>query len=520
MKALASRLLLALALPLSPAVAGADPGRTPAPPTLAYSIDLNRRADDLFHVTLRVKGLQPANAIYQFASTAPGTYQVMNIGRYVKSFQAFDANGRSVPVEQVSVNQWKLSAPGRVRTIRYAITETWDSPLDHPIYKMCGTSLEADNVLINPHAVLGYPEGLQANPVRLRLAYPAAWKVGTALHRGPDGVYVADSYDQLVDSPILLGRLTRARLAVTGVPVEIYAYSQSGKITAAKLLTAMTGMLNAAGHFLGRLPVDRYTFLYHFGDASAGAWEHSYSSEYVLQDGEYTDSVGRKVTDIAAHEFFHVVTPLNIHSEIIEHFNFVTPVPSRHLWLYEGTTEWAAHAMQLRAGLNSPEEYLAEQIKKMRIDRHAFDSTYSLGELALTSYSDSGQAQYGNIYMRGALTAGLLDIRLLELSHGQRGLQDLIVDLTHHFGKRRAFPDSTFVDTLVAMTSPEIRDFFDRYVWDSQHLPMKEYYAKLGITLVEDEKGEPARFEIDPNPTEEQRTLRDAWLGRKPRASS
>jgi hypothetical protein len=58
------------------------------------------------------------------------------------------------------------------------------------------------------------------------------------------------------------------------------------------------------------------------------------------------------VTDIAAHEFFHVVTPLNIHSEIIEHFNFVmTPVPSRHLWLYEGTTEWAAHAMQLRAGL-------------------------------------------------------------------------------------------------------------------------------------------------------------------------
>ena len=55
----------------------------------------------------------------------------------------------------------------------------------------------------------------------------------------------------------------------------------------------------------------------------------------------------------------------------------------------------------------------------MQIDRQAFDSTYSLRELALTSYSDSGQAQYGNIYMRGALTAGLLDIRLLELSHGR-----------------------------------------------------------------------------------------------------
>ena len=142
---------------------------------------------------------------------------------------------------------------------------------------------------------------------------------------------------------------------MTGVPVEIYAYSRTGKIQAPQLLNAMDDMLEAAGKFLGRLPVDRYTFLYHFEDQSAGAWEHSVSSEYVFQESEFTDSLGRYLTDIAAHEFFHIVTPLNIHSEIIEHFNFVTPVPSQHLWLYEGTTEWAAHAMQLRAGLKRPE---------------------------------------------------------------------------------------------------------------------------------------------------------------------
>ena len=128
-------------------------------------------------------------------------------------------------------------------------------------------------------------------------------------------------------------------------------------------------------------------------------------------------------------------------------------------------------------------------IQKMKLDRTSFDSTYSLKELALTSYSDSGQAQYGNIYMRGALTAGLLDIRLLELSHGQRGLQDLILELTQRYGKRRAFPESTFVDTLVALTDPSIRQFFDDYVLAAHHLPIKEYYEKLGIHLIEDEKG-------------------------------
>jgi predicted metalloprotease with PDZ domain len=302
--------------------------------------------------------------------------------------------------------------------------------------------------------------------------------------------------------------------------VEIFTYSKTDKIKSAQLLGAMDDMLQAAGRFLGKLPVDRYTFLYHFEDKPAGAWEHSLSSEYVLAEGEFTDSVGQFVTDIAAHEFFHIVTPLNIHSEIIEHFNFVTPVPSQHLWLYEATTEWAAHAMQLRAGLKSPEEYLKKIIQKMQIDRAKYDSTYSLRELALTSYSDSGQIQYGNIYMRGALTIGLLDIRLLELSDGTRGLQDVIADLTRKFGKRRAFPESTFVDTVVAVTYPEIRDFFDRYIWDSQRLPIAEYYGKLGIRLVESPDGTPIRFQIDSAATPAQLRLRDAWLGRKPRPAS
>jgi predicted metalloprotease with PDZ domain len=504
-------LLLAALLPSTAPAQGAP---------LSYAINLNNRADDLFKVTLTVRGLTAENAVYQFASTAPGTYEVMNIGRFVKSFDAFDGRGRKVPVEQISVNQWKLSNAPRVRTIRYTVGETWNTTLDHPIYLMCGTTIDANHVLINPHAVIGYPTGMQTTPVRLRLSYPTGWKVGTALDRAKDGAYIAKDFDQLVDSPILLGRLTSAQTSVTGVPVAIYTYSRTGKITSPQLLGAMNGMLEAAGRFLGTLPVSRYTFLYDFDEKPAGAWEHSFSSEYVLKESEFTDSVGRYVTDIASHEFFHVVTPLNIHSEIIEHFNFVTPVPSEHLWLYEGTTEWAAHTMQLRAGLKTPEQYLATMIKKMKIDRANFDSTYSLKELSLTSYSDSGQAQYGNIYMRGAITAGLLDIRLLELSHGQRGLQDLILELAHRFGKRRAFPDSTFIDTLVTMTDPAIRQFFDDYVLSAHHLPVKEYYEKLGIHLIEDEKGNPLRFEIDPNPTPDQLLLREAWLGRKPHGAT
>ncbi len=102
-------------------------------PTLSYAVDLNDRADDQFHVSMVVSGLGPDNAILQFASTAPGTYQVMDVGRYVSELHAFSSDGTELGVEQVSTNQWRLDDPAAVSEIRYSIAETWDTPVDeHP----------------------------------------------------------------------------------------------------------------------------------------------------------------------------------------------------------------------------------------------------------------------------------------------------------------------------------------------------------------------------------------------------
>lgn len=450
-------------------------------PTLQYEVNLNDRKDDQFKVTLHVTGLTADNAVYQFASTAPGTYQVMDIGRYVRAFKALDGKGKEVATQQVSTNQWKLSQPEKVRTITYSIAETWDTPVtEHKPYNMCGTSIEADHVLINGQGVFGYPTGLQGNPLTVKLAYPAEWMVGTALDKNDNGAFVADNYDRMVDSPILLGRLTKATTNVAGAQVDLYTYSKTDKIKSDQLLTNMQAMLNAAGQFLKQLPVKRYTFLYHFEDQDWGAWEHSYSSEYVVREDEFSKKLADNMTSIAAHEFFHVVTPLNIHSEIIQQFNFVTPTPSEHLWLYEGVTEWASDAMQLRGGIMDLPTYFGELTQKIGQDK-SMDTTYSLSKLGLTCYTDEGQRQYGNIYARGALVAGLLDIRLLELSGGKRGLREVINELATTYGPNRAFPEKDFFAIFTQKTYPEIADFFNRYVKATEPLPFADYYGKLGI---------------------------------------
>lgn len=451
----------------------------PAP--LVYEVDLLNRADDRFKVTLMVDGLKPENAVYQFASTAPGTYQVMDIGRFVHDFKAFDKKGKELPTEQVSTNQWKIQNPEQVRRIQYQIAETWDTPVKKDvIYRMCGTSIEQDHALINGQGVFGFPQGMQASPIAVKINYPADWKAGSALEKNKDGYYLADSYDRIVDSPILLGRLTRAETSVGGATVEVYTYSKTDQVNSEQLLNSMQSMLQAAGTFLGKLPVKRYTFLYHFEDESWGAWEHSYSSEYIFKEAPFSPSLAQTVTSIAAHEFFHVVTPLNIHSEIIQQFNFVTPTPSAHLWLYEGVTEWANGAMRLRGGLTDLPTYCNELSQKVKIDQQ-LDTTYSLLKLAMTCYTPEGQRQYGNIYNRGALVAGLLDIRLLELSGGKRGLREVINELTTTYGPNRPFPENQFFDIFTQKTYPEIGDFFNRYIKNAEHLPLEEYFGKIGI---------------------------------------
>ncbi|CAA9371404.1 MAG: hypothetical protein AVDCRST_MAG89-4626 [uncultured Gemmatimonadetes bacterium] len=487
----------------------------PADAQLHYTVDLRQPRTHAAAVTLRVDSL--ADSIFQFAATAPGTYQTMNIGRFVRGLRATDRRGREIPTRQLSVNSWVIGDPSRVRQVTYQVQDTWNTPVtEFPIYPMAGSAIEEDHALLNAHALLGFPLTMQSSPVRVKLLHPRGWKVVTPLDKGRHG-YEARSYDHAVDSPFLLGRdLTTSTLEVTGVPVRIAVHSRGRGIRANQLSDAMRGTLLAAGQFLGRLPVDRYVFLFRFAPRdprhAMGAWEHGESSAYVLPDTTYFPGVGEGVTDIAAHEFFHIVTPLNVHSEIIENFNFQTPVPSQHLWLYEGLTEWASEKMQLDGGLRTLDQYLAAVVQKSRADRTRFDTTYSLTRLAATSFTTEGAKQYGNIYQRGAIVSGLLDIHLLKLSDGRTGLRNLVVDLAREYGRTRPVPEDSLFQIIAARTSPEILDFFARYVQGNERPPVKAYYALLGIDLVEDEKGIPQRLVVNPNPTPEQLRLREAWL--------
>ncbi|CAN0507203.1 unnamed protein product, partial [Scytosiphon promiscuus] len=208
-------------------------------------------------------------------------------------------------------------------------------------------------------------------------------------------------------------------------------------------------ILEAQRKYLGgTLPIKKYAFLIYLTDKPSksgmmGALEHSYSSLYFLPeiDPKY---LTQSIRDIAAHEFFHIVTPLSIHSEEIQYFDFIEPKMSEHLWMYEGVTEYFANHVQVSYGLLPPEEFI-ENIRTKLNQASAFNDTVPFTVMSrevLGKYKD----QYGNVYEKGALIGLCLDIRLRELSDGKYGLRNVMLDLSKVYGKTKAFKDEELFD--------------------------------------------------------------------------
>jgi predicted metalloprotease with PDZ domain len=486
------------------------------PDHLRYHLELLPTAADHFDVMVELPELKAEETVFQFCATAPGTYQTMDIGRLVSGLIYQTPAGREERSRSTEGNAFALPEEG-VLQLRYRVLETWDTELkENPIYRMAGTSVEADHAFICPHAVFGFLPGRQSEPLELVLTVPRAWQVGTALKLLAEEnldvdrkrlTFYAENFDDFVDSPILAGALDRAEMDLAGCRFETFTYRPSGKAGAQAILEELRDELLALRDFAKGFPIERYTLLFHFEDRTVGAWEHTTSSTYVFRDADFETLLPQKIPHFVSHETFHMITPLHIRSEAIYPYNFAAPQPTAHIWFFEGVTEWAAKTMLLRAGLSSLEDYLKEMRNKLFVSRFMAQNT-SLTDMSLQSFTPKGQAVFGNFYMKGALNAMLLDILLLQHSGGQSGLRELVLQLKERFGPERVFAEAEFIPLLTSLSgSPAIGTYFERHVQGIEPLPFKEVLALVGI-----EVDDQFQFHILEEPEPAAAALREAWL--------
>jgi predicted metalloprotease with PDZ domain len=476
-----------------------------------YMVDLTKVADDKVFVELKAPAIKATEITFFLPKMIPGTYSIEDYGRFVSDLKALDKKGNSLAVEKLNTNSWKIKNANKLVKITYWIEDSFDTKLEGPeIFWPAGTNIEENkNFIINSSGFFGYFEGMKEIPFEFNIIRPTDFYGSTGLIAQQTGgqlntikfeklkadntkradVYKAGDYDQLVDSPIMYAKTDTAVIKVANAEVLIGSYSPNSKITAKEIAASIKEVLMAQKEYLGgKLPVDKYAFIFYFTDKpviSYGALEHSYSSIYFMPEATI-EQMNQQLRDVAAHEFFHIVTPLTVHSEEIGHFDFNDPKMSQHLWLYEGATEYFASNVQVKYGLISPEDYLDVLHEKMQsMDQYKSDISFTdLSKYTLDKYHD----QYNNVYVKGALISLCLDLQLRKLSDGKYGMRNLVLDLSKKYGKNVAFKDEVLFDEITKMTYPEIGEFFNKYVKGIEPLPLAEELSWVGVTYKPEEK--------------------------------
>jgi predicted metalloprotease with PDZ domain len=463
------------------------------PPKAPYrfSVDLTKTDADKLNVNLIVPSRNKKEVVYYMPKIVPGTYANYDFGRFVSNFEARDKKGRLLPVEQLDPNSWRIKSANTLNRISYTVEDTWDSSLPGEfVFEPGGTNIEENkNFILNPHGFFGYIDDQKRTPYEVNITRPADFfgstSLTTAKSSGNTDTYYVGSYNELVDAPIMYNRPDTTTLKIGGADILVSVYSPNKVLSSKDVAKTIGPMLDAQKKYLGgTLPIQKYAFLIYLFDkptasGKMGALEHSYSSMYCLPEGQ-AEQLAQTVRDVASHEFFHILTPLSIHSEQIHDFNFNQPEMSKHLWLYEGVTEYFAGHMQVTQGLIDLNQY-AEMILEKLFAADQYDQTLPFTEMSKHCL-DKHKDQYDNVYQKGALIGLALDIRLRQLSGGKYGLQQLMADLAKQYGKDKPFRDEELFDQIAKITFPEIRSFFARYVEGTEPLPLQETFGSVGIT--------------------------------------
>lgn len=459
-----------------------------------YFVDLTKVSNDKLTVTLIPPDLTENETLFMFPAMVPGTYEVYDFGRFVSNFKATGKDGKIITIEKIDKNTYKLTPANAIKEISYEVEDTWDTEIkEKVVFEPGGTNIEdGKNFAINTHGFFGYFKNKIEAKFILEFTKPQGFYPSTSISNINCGltkdVLSIYNYHDLVDAPIMYCKPDTTSIKIGNSTILFSVYSTTGLITSKFISRNLQELLFAQAEYLGGiLPIDKYAFLFYFTDkaslsGSSGALEHSYSSFYFLPEAD-TTVLAQEIRDVSAHEFFHIVTPLNIHSKEIGDFDFNKPQMSKHLWLYEGLTEYAAHHMQVKTGLIEYDAFFEVMITKMKNAR-SFNDTVPFTKMS-KYVLDTYKPQYPNVYEKGALIGMCLDIMLRYYSNGKYGTQELMYDLSKQYGKSTSFNDEDLFNDIEKLSFKEVRYFLNSYVDGNKPLPFKEIFNMVGMNYTE-----------------------------------
>ncbi|MBT8377039.1 MAG: peptidase M61, partial [Bacteroidia bacterium] len=475
---------------------------------IASSLNLSEVVNDKVPVTIDPGRFTQETVTYRLPRVVQGTYSVSDFGKYIEEFKALDYNGNELPVNKVDTNTWTISSAENLDKLTYYVNDTYDIEVTGGIggdvpFSPAGTNIEPDNYVLNLHGFIGYFDSLKNNQYTLDVTAPATFVRTSALEnigmkssadgRSITSTYFAPRYFEITDNPMMYGNLDVEEFMVGDIKIVLSIYSPNNVHTAASLKETVFTMMEAQKAYLGDVDstprYDIYLYLSEGDEDSPkgfGALEHHTSTVVVLPEASTKEGLVESMIDVVAHEFFHIVTPLSVHSEDVHYFDYNKPTFSKHLWMYEGVTEYFAQHFQVYEGLKSPAEFYQTMMDKINISKR-MDDAMSFTIMSENILEEPYASNYFNVYQKGALIGMCVDILMRKESDGNRSMLSLMKELSNKYGKNKPFNDDTIISEITKMTYPSVGEFFKTHVEGDVPIDYNAFFKMVGLTLGETE---------------------------------
>ena len=470
------------------------------------SINLSNLSEDKAPVVINPGRFTVETVTYRLPRVIQGTYSVSDFGKYVDNFKAIDYKGNELEVTKVDTNTWTIANAKELDKITYLVNDTFDIEKTGGIgkdtpFSPAGTNLEPNNYVLNLHGFIGYFDSLKNNQYKLDVTAASDFKRTSALQNvsskaSTDGKntttsYFAPRYFDITDNPMMYGNLDVEEFQVGDIKIVLSVYSPNKVHTAKSLKNVVFKMMQAQKNYLGDVnATPRYDIYLYLSEGNAdspkgfGALEHHTSTVVVLPESMDEVAIASAMTDVVSHEFFHIVTPLSVHSEDVHYFDYNTPTFSKHLWMYEGVTEYFATLFQVDQGLVEDADFYKKIIGKIDASKRFNDAmsfTIMSENILKAPYKD----QYTNVYQKGALIGMCIDILMREASNGNRGILSLMKELSNKYGKSKPFEDDALIAEIIAMTYPSVGEFLNTHVVGDIPINYNDFFEKAGLEIAE-----------------------------------
>ena len=440
-----------------------------------------------FDVTLVLKDVADGPMDFVMPVWAPGAYRIAEFERNITTIKAEDARGR-LGLSKLRKNAWRVEARGEPLRVRYCV---------YSFERTTSVSyLDSDHALLSPVTLLLCPKGYEARRTIVRLS-PAGYckNISTSLTRmkGALPTFVAQDYDQLVDSPIMIGNFRRHSFVEEGKVHEV-AICGGEEIDQERVVHDIRRIVAAASGVFGGLPYDRYVFLIEVdGDVGDDGMEHRCSTYCLVPRLAFTTEHGIKRMDgLFCHEFFHLWNVKRVTPAPLAHLDYEREQYTNSLWIAEGITTYYEHLLLRRAKIYSVPEFLdniADLINRYlatpgRRLQSAEESSYDSWIKFYRPYENSVNAEI-SYYTLGALLGMTIDLSIRRATRGEKSLDDVMKKIfSDTGGKGSGYTDQEFKEACDSVAGENLDGLFETHVRGATDIKFDHYLGYAGLTLV------------------------------------